>query len=166
VTEKYPLEQLRAIKQRRLDEAEKVLKEKKRLLEEEQKKLAQLEKKRDEVKDHYTAKLTQLREKLDAGTGTDKIQQMKQYLKIVSENLKAEEVKVEAQQKVVKTAETAVEEARKEWVKKQKDVEKLKLHHTEWRLDMDKIEAQKEERASDEMGINVHTLKRKHGRRG
>lgn len=164
--EKYPLEQLRTIKQKRFEEAEKVLKEKKRLLEEEQKKLSQLEKKRDEVKEHYTAKLTQLREKLDAGASTDKIQQMKQYLKIVSENLKAEEVKVEAQQKVVKTAEAAVETARQDLLKKQKDVEKLKMHHTEWKHEMDKVEERKEERISDEMGINVHSLKRKHGRRG
>jgi flagellar biosynthesis chaperone FliJ len=167
MTEKYPLDQLAQIKQRRLEEAEKVLREKRRILEEEQGKLASLEQKRDEVKDHYLAKLNQLREKLDAGTATDKIQQMKHYLKMVTENLKAEEVKVEAQQKVVKAAEHLVDVARQDLFKKQKDVEKLSLHHTEWKKEMDKIEAHQEEVASDEMGNATHSLKkRKHGRRG
>ena len=160
MNEKYPLDQLVAIKQKRLEESEKVLAEKKRILEEEEGKLANLKKKRDEVKEHYQAKLTQLREKLDAGTGTDKIQQMKQYLKMVTENLKAEELKVEAQQKVVDAAQTQVELARQDLFKKQKDVEKLKIHHSEWEKEVQKELTHKEEVAGDEMGSAMHNLKK------
>ena len=170
MTEKYPLDQLVEIKQKRLEESEKVLREKKRILEEEQGKLVTLEKKRDEVKEHYLAKLNQLREKLDTGTATDKIQQMKHYLKMVTENLKAEELKVEVQQKVVATASSQVDLARQDLFKKQKDVEKLNLHHTEWKHEVDKAATHREELASDEMGSTLHSLKkaekrRKHGRR-
>ena len=69
----YPLEQIAIIKQKKLEEAEKTLRDKKSALEKEQEKLTAVEKDRDEVKDHRFAKLTQLREKMDAGTATDKI---------------------------------------------------------------------------------------------
>ncbi len=156
----YPLDQLAQIKQKRLEEAEKILREKKEALAREQEKLKQLEKKRDELKDHYKAKLTQLREKLDEGTSSAKITQMKQYLKIVVEDLAVEERKVSAQEKVVEAAEKQVEEARAELFKKQKDVEKLSLHHKEWKKEMHAIEEQKEGAHEDEMGSNMHHLKK------
>ncbi len=158
--EEYPLDQLVAIKQKRLEEAEKVLAEKKSILAQEEQKLLNLEKKRDEVKQHYTDKLTQLREKLDAGTATDKIQQMKQYLKLVAEDLKAEEQKVKAQIKVVATAQNQVDLARQDLFQKQKDVEKLKIHHKEWKRETHRIEEQKEGVFTDESGSGMHTLKK------
>jgi flagellar biosynthesis chaperone FliJ len=161
MTDKYPLDQLVAIKQKRLEEAEKVLAEKKSILAAEQQKLLELEKKRDEVKEHYKSKLAQLREKLDAGTGTDKITQMKQYLKLVAEELKAEELKVDAQTKVVENAGAQVEIARQDLFKKQKDIEKLKIHHKEWEKEMHTIEQQKEGHENDEMGSTRHTLKKR-----
>ncbi|HEX4839122.1 MAG TPA: type III secretion T3S chaperone [Rhabdochlamydiaceae bacterium] len=158
--EEYPLDQLVAIKQKRLEEAEKVLAEKKNILAQEEQKLATLEKKRDEVKEHYKAKLAQLREKLDEGTGTEKIQQMKQYLKLVTEELKVEEQKVQTQIKVVATAQQQVDLARQDLFKKQKDVEKLKIHHKEWQKEAHRIEEQKESVFNDESGSAMHTLKK------
>ncbi len=159
-SEKYPLDQLVAIKQKRLEEAERILAEKKAILAQEEEKLAALEKKRDEVKEHYQAKLTQFREKLDAGTATDKIQQMKQYLKLVAEDLRVEEQKVQTQMKVVATAQQQVELARQELFKKQKDVEKLKIHHKEWQHETHRIEQQKDGVFNDEMGSVMHTVKK------
>lgn len=159
-SEKYPLDQLVAIKQKRLEEAEKVLAEKKSILAQEEQKLAALEKKRDEVKAHYEDKLAQFREKLDAGTPTDKIQQMKHYLKLVTENLKVEEQKVENQKKVVATAQNQVDLARQDLFKKQKDVEKLKIHHKEWEREAHRIEQQKEATFTDELGNAMHAIKK------
>ena len=159
-SEKYPLDQLVAIKQKRLEEAEKVLAEKKSILAQEEQKLATLEKKRDEVKAHYQDKLTQFREKLDAGTPTNKIQQMKHYLKLVAENLKAEEQKVETQKKVVATAQNQVDLARQDLFKKQKDVEKLKIHHKEWEHEARRLEEQKEANFTDEIGGAMHIIKK------
>lgn len=157
---KYPLDQLVQIKQKRLEEAEKMLREKKEILACEQEKLADLEKKRDEVKHHYQAKLDQLREKLDEGTSSVKITQMKQYLKIVAEDLKAEEKKVAAQAQVVAGAEKQVDEARQQLFKKQKDVEKLKLHHQEWKKEAYMAEQQVEGNENDEMGNTMYHLKK------
>lgn len=160
MTKKYPLDQLESIKKKRLEEAEKVLEEKKRILKQEEAKLLELEEERDKVKAHKMAKLAQLREKLDEGTTTDKIQQMKQYLKVVDEKLKVEQNKVAEQKKIVDKAAEQVEIARQDYFKKQKDVEKLKLHHTIWSKEM-KVETDRMEAAdSDEIGGAMHVVRK------
>lgn len=161
---KYPLEQLVAIKKRRLEEAEKVLTEKKNALAKEEEKLASLELKRDEVKLHRDAKLMQFREKLDAGTTSDKIQQMKHYLKVVDEKLKVEDQKVKDQKKQVDTAEKQVEVARQDLFKKQKGIEKLKIHHKEWEAEMRELMEHREGMETDEMGGAMHIIKKRNKR--
>lgn len=99
MAKKYPLEQLAFIKQKKLEEAERVLRKKKEKLLEEEKKLKAVEKERDKVKKHKQAKLTQLRKALDEGERTDKLEQKRTYLKLVEEDLKVQEDKVEAQKK-------------------------------------------------------------------
>ena len=152
----YPLEQIAIIKQKKLDEAEKTLREKKKVLEREEEKLVAVEKERDEVKDHRFAKLTQLREKMDEGAPSDKIQQMRYYLKVVDEKLKAKELKVKEQQKQVETAKQQVEIARNDLIKKQQDVEKMQMHRKEWEKEMHVLAEQKEAVETDEMGSVLH----------
>ena len=84
-TPQYPLEQLAIIKQKKLDEAERLLQERKQALQKEKEKLETLEKERDKVKEHRDDKLKQFLALLDEGTTTDKIQQTKVYLKEVDE---------------------------------------------------------------------------------
>ncbi|MGR3911701.1 MAG: type III secretion T3S chaperone [Candidatus Rhabdochlamydia sp.] len=158
-SQKYPLNQLVDIKNRRLEEAETVLRAKKQILSQEEAKQLELEKQRDTVKAHYQDKLTQLRAKLDEGTSSVKITQMKQYLKIVSENLSVEENKVKAQFKVVEKAAQAVETAKLDLFKKQKDVEKLNLHQKEWNKKTLEEEMRVETLEEDEMGSTMHYLK-------
>ena len=159
--EKYPLEQLTSIKKKRVEDAEKVLAEKKRVLAVEEKKLYTLEQERNEVKKHKDAKLAQLRESLDAGERTDKIQQKRQYLKLVQEDLKQKELKVKTQEKVVEGAKVQVEEARQVMLKKQMELEKMHLHRKEWDKDAKKEFDRKEELQSDEMGSAMHSRKNK-----
>jgi flagellar biosynthesis chaperone FliJ len=161
-SQQYPLEQLAIIKQKKLEEAEKVLKEKKEALAKEEEKLKTIEAERDKVKDHRKAKLEQLREKLDAGTSTDKIQQMKAYLKVVDEKLRAKEQKVKEQQKQVDNAQKQVEQARQDFLKKQQDVEKLRIHRQEWEKEMRKILEHIEGVESDELGSAMHARKKTH----
>ncbi len=162
--EKYPLEQVAQIKQKRLEEAERVLEEKRAALAKEQEKLEGLEKERDTVKDHRKAKLMQLRQKMDEGTPAAKITQMKQYLKVVDEELKQKEHKVREQKKVVEHAEKAVEAARQDYYKKQKDVEKLNIHRKEWDKEMRDLMEHKEAIETDEMGSSMHIGKKRHKR--
>jgi len=159
--EPYPLEQLAIIKQKKLEDAEKLLGEKKRALIKEEEKLAQVEKERDEVKAHKDDKLAQLRQTLDEGTTTDKIQQMKAYLKVVDEQLHQKQLKVKEQQKVVDAAIAQVEEARKEFFKRQLNVEKLRIHRKEWEAEMKVIEEQKEGIQTDEIGSAMDSLRRR-----
>ena len=97
----YPLKQVLEVKIKRVEDQEKVVIEKKRLLVLEQDKLKQREAEREKVKKHHDAKLKQLRDTLDQGTTSDKIQQMKAYIKVVKENLKLEDKKVKEQKEQV-----------------------------------------------------------------
>src|SRR5271170_3224641 len=97
----YPLSQILEVKNRRVEEAEKVVTEKKALLEKEKEKLAQREAERDKILQHYRDKLNQMRSEMDQGTTSPKIQQMKSYLKVVEEKRKVEEKKVKDQQEQV-----------------------------------------------------------------
>ena len=166
----YPLEQLALIKQKKLEEAEKILTEKKALLAKEEDKLRAVEKERDKVKEHKDNKLKQLREELDAGTTSDKIQQMKQYLKVVQEQLKQKETKVTEQLKVVQEAEKQLEVARQNRIKKQQEVEKMVMHRAEWEKEQYLIEERKQAGDMDEMGMAIDSMrkreqKKKHGKR-
>lgn len=160
----YPLEQLATIKLKKLEEAEKVLRQKKEALEQERITLHTLEKARDEVKNHRTEKLEQLREGLDQGLPALKIDQMRIYLKIVDEKLSGHEKKVSQQKKVVASAEEEVKTAREQFLKKQQDVEKLKLHKNEWSEEKRKEESRKETVESDELGSISHH--RRHKKKG
>lgn len=160
-TPKYPLEQIATIKQKKLDEAERVLRDKKLALEKEEEKLKQVEKERDEVKEHRVAKLMQVREKMDEGAPSDKIQQMRSYLKIVDEKLKAKELKVKEQVKNVENAQKQVEIARADLLKKQQAVEKMQIHRKEWEKEMKAIEEHQEGVESDEMGSVLHIRKKR-----
>ena len=148
----YPLEQLAKIKQKRLEEAEKVLKEKKAKLEEEQKTLLDVEKKRDEVKTHRDEKLNQMTAEMNQGTTSDKIESMLLYLQVVEEKLVSREQKVKAQAEKVKQAQTAVEAAKKEVLKKQVDIEKISTHKTEWTKEITKEEERQMNIEGDELG--------------
>jgi flagellar biosynthesis chaperone FliJ len=160
-SEKYPLEQIAVIKQKRLEEAEKILLEKKQALIKEQEKLKAVEAERDEVKTHKKDKLAQLRGKMDEGAPATKIQQMKQYLKVVDEQLKQKELKVQEHQKLVDAAEKQVESARQNLFKRQKDVEKVKIHRQEWEKEQTAEQDRQDAIETDELGSAMHTSRKR-----
>ena len=96
---RYPLKQLAEIKQKNLETAEINLRNKKRILEQEQTSLTKKEKERDLVKEHRIDKLQQLRDHMDEGAVPHKIEQMKQYLKLVDEKLAVKQQAVVEQKK-------------------------------------------------------------------
>jgi len=157
----YPLEQLVKIKQRRLDEAERVLNETKEALIKEEEKQKTLEKERDKTLKHRTDKLEQLRNELDRGTTTDKIEMMRDYLRVVEEQLSQEERRVQDQVKEVKKAQKRVEEARRDMIQKRCDVEKLLAHRKEWQKGIKRAIKYKEELETDELGTSMHNLKKR-----
>jgi len=154
----YPLEQLMVIKKNRFDQAIKTLEAKKELLEKEYEKLFDLTQEQNEVQEHKTAKLAQLREALDQGTTTDKIQQMKAYLKVVDEKLAEKKKKVVDQQKAVDAAQKQVDLATDDLFQKKKDLEKLELHKKEWEKEMGYLVEQKEASEHDEQGAATHQI--------
>lgn len=158
--QRYPLQQLADIKKKRLEEAERILREKKELLEKEEEKLRAVQKERDEVLEHKQEKLTQLREELDKGSTSDKIQQMKQYLKVVDEDLALKERKVQDQQKQVDKAAEEVEKARQNYVQKERDVEKIAMHRKEWGKEVRLEELRQEGITTDELGSAMFTLRK------
>lgn len=159
--EEYPLEQIATIKDKRLEEAEKVLRDKKAKCEEEKKRLQTFEEKRDEVKKHRQEKIRKHIEEMEQGTTSREIEIHQRYIQqVVDEELKEAEKKVNAQQKIVITAEEEVEKARKDYLKKTQDVEKIKLHRKEWTKDAKMQEVRDESLETDELGANIHSRKR------
>jgi flagellar biosynthesis chaperone FliJ len=151
----YPLKQILDIKKRRVEEAEKVVKEKKALLAKEEEKLKQREAERDQVREHKKNKLEQLRAEMDQATSSPKILQMKVYLKVVDEKLEVEEKKVNDQKAQVKAAEKVVEEAVAELIRKRLEVDKLVTHQIDWEKEMRKELEIIEAREQDELGSTM-----------
>lgn len=162
----YPLGQIIDVKKRRVEEAEKIVKEKVAALEKEKEKLAQREADRDKVKKHKADKLKQLRDLLDHESTSPKIQQMKVYLKVVDEKLVIEEKKVKEQQEQVNIAEKNLEQARQELHQRRQEVDKLLNHKKDWEKQMAKELQIVEGREQDELGAIMHTtFHRKHNQR-
>ena len=155
----YPLTEVLTVKHRRVEVAENVLKEKKKLLEIEQKKLEEREAERDKVKAHLKAKVDQLRQLLDEGTTSDKIDQGKIYIKVVQERLAAEEKKVRDQKQQVDLAQKNVDIARNQLKDRERERDKIITHKQEWTKEMVKECQVLETRAEDEVGSMMHLLK-------
>lgn len=155
---KYPLEDVLVVKRRRVEEAERLVKQRKEELEKEEERLKEREKARDEVKEHLKDKIRQLRVELDGGTTTTKIQQMKRYMDVVKEKLAQEEQKVAEQKKQVDKAALLLDEAKLELAAKQKEVDKLKEHKEAWVKEMKKLEEIEEGKEQDELGTIIHSL--------
>lgn len=151
----YPLQQVLEVKKRRVEEAEKVVIEKKNALEKEQLKLAELESTRDQALHHYQDKLAQLRQVLDEGTNSTTIKQMKDYLKIVKEKLEKEQIKVKEQQKLVDTAQKNLEAAQKILRDKRQEADKLNIHQEQWTKETKTEMRKEEEKQLDEVGTTI-----------
>lgn len=156
----YPLGQVLEVKLRRVEEAERVLREKLEELKKEQEKLKEREAERDKVLNHYKDKLQQMRHQMDEETTSPKIQQMKAYLKIVKDKLVVEEKKVKEQQEKVKVAEKNVVDAREDLNRKQHEVDKLMTHRGEWEKALRKELELVDEREQDEIGNIIFSLQR------
>ncbi len=154
----YPLQQVIAVKQRRVEEAEKAVREKQLVLTKEQEKLAEREAERDKVKTHKQDKLQQLRQTMDEGTTTTKIQQMKAYLKIVDEKLKIEEKKVKDQKEQVNLAEKNLKQAQLHLHQKRQEADKILLHQKDWEKEKRKELQIIEAREEDELGTIIHLI--------
>jgi chromosome condensin MukBEF ATPase and DNA-binding subunit MukB len=157
----YPLIEVIRIKKRRLDEAEKVLRDKKLILEKELEKLNTLQKQFDEAKKVFDNYLFKLREAMDAGEPSQKIDQHKLHLKELKERYLLAQKNVENQKKVVKTAEEAVEVARADYQLKEKEVEKLHIHKSEWNQAMKLEEQRGEDIKMDDISNATYSRKKK-----
>lgn len=160
-TIQYPLKQVLEVKIRRVEDQEKVVIEKRRVLKEEQDKLKQREEERDKVKKHHNSKLSQLRIELDRESTSDKIQQMKSYLKVVKEKLIVEDKKVKEQEEQVELAEKNLKMALHELAQKRLEVDKLEIHKKDWLKEVRKEQEHKDEDEANEQGSVIYMIKQK-----
>ena len=156
----YPLKQVIDVKKKRVEDQEKIVKERRQALENEKEKLKQREADRDKAKQHHMDKLTQLRYELDHGTTSDKVQQMKAYLKVTEEKVKIEEKKVKEQQNQVQLAEKNLQTALDELKIKRQEVDKLETHKKDWEKEMQKELDIQELRDQDEIGQTIFASNR------
>jgi flagellar biosynthesis chaperone FliJ len=153
----YPLKQVIEVKQNRVDQAERVVKEKEAALEKEKQTLKQREADRDKAKQHYDDKLKQMREEMDKGTTSPKILQMRAYIKVVKERVVAEEKKVKDQKAQVETAQKNLDNAKEDLRVKRQEVDKLISHKKDWIKEMRKEQEIIEGREQDEIGSIIFT---------
>ena len=158
---KYPLEQVLEIKNRRVDEAEKVVKEKQEILKKEKEKLKGYQEAYQKIVDHHKDKLDQLRAALDEGTPMNKVEQMRLYIKEVKERKYEEKRKVERQEKQVEKAEKAVEEAQKVLKERRLEVDKLTTHKNDWTKNELKELGRLESKRLEEVGSLVFLSNRR-----
>ncbi len=148
----YPLLQVLQVKIRRVEQQEKIVLEKQQALEEEEKRLKEKEEARNKVLDHHTAKLLQLRNELDQQTTSEKVKQMKLYLKEVKIKLEVEEKKVKEQKEKVESAQKEVDTAKIELKRRRVDVDKIEIHKKGWQKEVNNEIRVYDEREEDEMG--------------
>jgi flagellar export protein FliJ len=161
MSQRYPLAQLLDIKKKRVEEAEKVLQERRKVLEAEQQKLQQLMAQRDRTAAHYKEKLHELREGIDQGVvSQEKIAHVQDYLKEVKEKLRQEEEKVVAQTRQRDAAQKAVDEALEVLRRRRVEVEKLELHRGEWQKGVSKEELRLEGIEIDDLGTAMFNVRR------
>lgn len=163
---RYPLLVVLQVKERRVDQALLLVKEKEEELEKVKKVQEELEKKRDEANKHRQDKLEQLRHHLDTGSTAPKIRQMKSYLDVVKGKLKEREKEVADHLPKVEEAKTQVKEAKKLLRKRRLEVDKLKTHQAEWEKEAARALRREEEKVEDELGSILYTrqesYKKKH----
>ncbi len=157
----YPLKQVLEVKQKRVEDAEKLVQEKKIALEKEKEKLLEREAERDKAIKHHLDKLTQLRKCLDEGTTTDKIMQMKAYMKVAKERVLVEEKKVKEQEAQVEIAAKNLQMAEHELRVKRQEVDKLQTHRKDWEKQMRKEEEIIEGREQDEIGTIIFSARQR-----
>lgn len=157
----YPLKQVLEVKVRRVEEAERQVSEKKAALEAEKEKLRLREEDKEKAINHHHAKLTQLRKSLDEGTTTDKIMQMKAYLKVAKERVKIEEKKVKDQQDQVEIAQKNLTEAQNNLRLRRQEVDKLETHRKDWLRELRREEEIVEGREQDELGTIIFSSRKR-----
>lgn len=148
----YPLAEVLVVKKKRVTDAEEIVKQKQKILDDEKIKLKTAEEARDKVKQHYDDKLRQLRQELDEGTTSVRIDRCKLYLKIVQEKLLIEEKKVKQQQAQVEVAEKNLKLAQEELKKKRKELDKIEEHKKYWTKETVQDLLLQESRQEDELG--------------
>ncbi len=159
----YPLADVIKVKIRRVEEAEKVLKQKREILEKEQRILEEKKAERDKVVQHHTDKLVQLRSELDQGTTSDVVQRMKAYLKVVQIRVQEENKKVKDQEQKVEIAQRNVEQAKQDVDRKRLEVDKLNTHKADWTKEMRKEQEVIEGREQDEIGSIIFNVRKRKG---
>ena len=157
----YPLQQLLQIKRTRVEEAERVLADRRKALELEEENLRKAEEARQRVKMHYQETLQALREGMDtASMPPAKITHTKDYLIEVREKLKQEDKKVKDQERVVEAAQKQVDEAKKVLRQRRLEVEKLELHEGEWRKGVTLEELRLEGIEIDDLGTAMFNTRK------
>ena len=156
----YPLQQIAEIKKRRLEEAEKILRQKREALDAAEK---DLKEKRKILNDSMKLKIEMVEkhfQKIENGTTSDVMERHDHYMKeVINVKIAEEQKKVEAQKKIVKEAEIALEKAREERLKKNQELEKIHTHEKEWTKDAKKEMELAEAVVEDELGTIMHAKK-------
>ena len=156
----YPLHNLLQVKQHRLQSAERNLAQANRLLEEQKHTLTELEREKLRIEEHRLTHLEELRNKLDSGTTTHVIEQLKSYLDVVVEQLSDKQLAVDRQKQKVEQALERVRFAERRLAMQQKEMEKMNTHQHIWKKAANEQLLAEEALEHDELGNSQHIRQR------
>jgi len=163
---KYPLEQLVEIKQKRVDDAEKLLIEKKELLKKEEEKLKKCQEKVKKTQKHYDEKLDDFYDSFEGdGTTSTKVNRLKDHLKATLEKLAEEKKAVEKQKSIRNEAQEAVNEAKAILDQRRIDLQKITEHRASWTQEELKEKKRLDIIEHDELGSAIHSQRQKNRKR-
>lgn len=158
----YPLLDVERIKQKRLEEAEKVLRKAREALALEEKQLAKDKKSLQEIIDRKKEIIEEYFAKFEKEKMTgEKIESTLGYVKnIVEEKIEKAKKKYEAQKTRVKKARDDLDVARHDHYLKNQDLEKIHLHYKDWLKEQKALGLLAEQNLMDELGSNIYTSKK------
>jgi len=161
----YPLKQIAEIKKRRLEEAEKILRQRRDAFDKAE---IELKERRKLLNESMNLKLEIIEKhykKIENGTTADIMERHDHYIKeVINVKIAEEKKRVDAQKKVVKEAEAALELAKVDRLKKNQDLEKIYMHEKEWTTETRKEIDIEEAIVEDELGSIMHSRRMGRGK--
>lgn len=157
----YPLQQLLEIKEKRVEDAERILHEKKEALAREEEKLQKCIERERLAQKTYDEQLDTFYNDFAGGTQSHKIKQRKEHLKTLLEQVKIEKEKTKKQREIRNKAEQEKDEAKAILDQRRIDLDKIEEHKKAWT----KGDLEEKERLHiiehDELGAMIHSRRKK-----
>lgn len=163
MAEKYRLQALLVIKERLKKKAEILLAQGIARLKEAKEKLEQLKSEKEEIIKKWEEAREEMAADMSSGGTIFDGNIHSNWLRALKEDEETKQEEIEDQEVVVEEAENALREAKREYIDACKELQIMEKHKELWEKKLKEKLTKKEEKELDELGQNIHELKRWRG---